>query len=312
MKHRPCPFCAGEHSTVFGERGGVWVRCKICRSVFRDITNEKFEQLHGEAFQDTGFVDSIVATTGLEPASMRWERLSLPGASLLEIGPGTGHLLAAAHKAGRSVTAVESSEVHRAFIRDTWGIHSLYPEISAIPDGLVFDAIVAVNVLEHVYDITGFLRSVMARLAPGGVCYLSTVNAASVEAALLRNWWSMCKEHDHVSFPSPDGMARAAQAADLRTERVWSSELPFELPISALVAARDWARTRRAPSGAASGGHVTRSPAVGTDTAPKARLARFYSISAPYDPTSRLLGALGRAATVKARLRPGERTQASN
>jgi 2-polyprenyl-3-methyl-5-hydroxy-6-metoxy-1,4-benzoquinol methylase len=280
--------------------------------VFQDITVDKFEQLHGEAFQDTQFVDSIVAVDGLEFASRRWEELSLPGTSLLEIGPGAGHLLAAAHKAGRSVTAVESSEVHRNFIRDTWGISSVYADIAAVPHGLSFDAVVAINVLEHVYDITSFLRSVTKVLAPGGVLFVSTVNAVSLEAALLRNWWSMCKEQDHVSFPSLNGLARAAQAANLRTERIWSSELPFELPVSALVAARDWARARRGPSGAESNGRLAGSPAEGFDPAVKARLARFYSISARFDPTSRLLGALGRAATVKVRLRPAEDARLSS
>ncbi len=281
-----------------------------CRSVYRDIAAGKFEQLHGEACQDTRFVDSIVAAVGLEPASARWEELALPGTSLLEMGPGTGHLLAAAHKEGRSVAAVESSEVHRAFIRDTWGIRSLYPDITAVPDGLSFDAVVAINVLEHVYDITTFLCSITKLLAPDGVLFVSTVNAASLEATLLRNWWSMCKELDHVSFPSPKGMTRASQAANLRTERVWSSELPFELPISTLVAARDWARARCGSSGGTSDDYLAESSTDGVDAASKARLARFHSISAPFDPTSRLLGAWGRAATVKARLRPAERVRA--
>jgi hypothetical protein len=113
----------------------------------------------------------------------------------------------------------------------------------------------------------------------------------------------MCKEHDHVSFPSPDGIARAVRASDLRAERVWSTELPFEFPISALVTARDWAQARRGPSDAESSGLSAEGAVEGTDVS-MARLARFYSISARFDPTSRLLGALGRAATVKARLRP--------
>ena len=280
--------------------------------MFRDITADKFGQLHGEAFQDTRYVDSLVAAHGLEAASRRWESLSLPGTSLLEIGPGTGHLLAAAQKVGRSVTAVESSEVHRKFIHDTWGIHSLYPDIAAVPPGLSFDAVVAINVLEHIYDIVGFLRSVTKVLAPNGALFVSTVNAISMEATLLRNWWSMCKEHDHVSFPSPDGLMRAAQAIGLRTERMWSSELPFELPVSALVAARDWARARRGLSGAGSDGHVAGSPAEGFNPASQARLVRFYSISSRFDPTSRLLGALGRAATVKVRLRPVEHARSRN
>ncbi len=271
--------------------------------MFQDITAEKFGQLHHEAWQDTRFVDSIVATSGLEPASARWGELSLPGTSLLEIGPGTGHLLAAAHKAGRSVTAVESSEIHRTFIRDTWGINSLYPDITAMPQDLSFDAVVAINVLEHIYDIASFLRSIKRVLAPNGTLFVSTVNAASLEATLLRNWWSMCKQHDHVSFPSPDGMARAAEALGLMAERVWSSELPFEFPVSALVATRDWARAHRRSLDATADSRLAGSSVESTD-ASKARLARFYSIGARFDPTSRLLGTFGRAASIKARLRP--------
>ena len=247
-------------------------------------------------------MDATVAAVGLEPTSARWDKLSLPGKSLLEIGPGTGHLLAAAHKAGRSVAAVEPSRVHRTFIHDTWGIDSLYHDIAGVPAGLLFDAIVAINVLEHVYDITSFLGSITKVLAPNGVLFVSTVNATSLEAGLLRGWWSMCKEHDHVSFPSSDGLAHACQTTNLRTERVWSSELPFELPISALVAARDWTRARRSPLSVASDSHMAGSHAESVDAAVKSRLAHFYSISAPFDPTSRLLGRLGRAATVKARL----------
>lgn len=306
MSRRPCPFCCNESFHVFGIREDSWVRCRSCRSVFLDITAERFTQLHGEAFQDTRFVDSHIAASGFEPRNELWDELALPGTSLLEIGPGTGHLLAAAHRAGRSVTAVESSEVHRTFIRETWGIHSLYPDIAAVPHGVSFDAVVAINVLEHVYDIASFLRSIAEVLAPNGVLFVSTVNAASLEAALLRSWWSMCKEHDHVSFPSPDGMVRAAGAANLQAERVWSTELPFELPVSALVAARDWARARRGASIVVSDSHLAGSPTERVDTASKARLARFYSISGQFDPTSRLLGALGHAATVKARLRLSE------
>ena len=224
MKHRSCPFCSDKSSITFGARGGIWVRCKNCRSVFRDVTADKFEQLHGEANKDARFVDATVAAVGLEPTSARWDKLSLPGKSLLEIGPGTGHLLAAAHKAGRSVAAVEPSRVHRTFIHDTWGIDSLYPDIAAVPAGLLFDAIVAINVLEHVYDITSFLGSITKLLSANGVLFVSTVNAASLEAGLLRGWWSMCKEHDHVSFPSPDGISHACQTSNLRAEQVWSSD----------------------------------------------------------------------------------------
>jgi SAM-dependent methyltransferase len=306
MSYRPCPFCSSESSTRFAISDGVWVKCKACRSVFQDITADAFEHFHGEAFQDSGFTDVFVAARGLEPTSALWKELSLPGTSLLEIGPGSGHFLAAAHKAGRSVTAVESSEYHRTFIREAWGIESVYPDFSAIPKGQTFDAIVSINVLEHVYDVVGFLESMAGVLAPDGVIFISTVNAVSLEASFLRTRWAMCKPPDHVSFPSPKGMVQAARATGLRPERVWSTELPFEFPISTLVAARDWAKARHDRGCAASD-----SGSVGTlNAASKARLARFTAMSTRFDPTSRMLGALGRAATVKALLRP-DRTLAA-
>jgi SAM-dependent methyltransferase len=302
MSRRSCPFCLGKPtSRAFGGRDGVWIRCTNCRSVFRDVAADKFGQLHDHAIDSVDGLDATVAACGTEPDTSLWHELALPGTSVLELGPGGGHLLAAAHEAGCTVAAVEPNEYDRTFIRDTWGIHSLYPDIAAVPTGRSFDVVVAKNVLEHVYDITGFLRSVRGVLAQNGVLFVSTVNAISLEAVVLRNWWSMCKVHDHVSFPSPRGMVLAARAAGLQPERIWSSELPFEFPVSALVAARDWTRARRGLPGSAP--HPSASLAPGGKTVSKAQLAHFYAVSGSFDPTSRLLGALGRAATVKARLR---------
>jgi SAM-dependent methyltransferase len=209
------------------------------------------------------------------------------------------------------VEAVESSALHRDYIRDTWGIGTLYATMEEIPDGRAFDAIVAINVFEHIYDIVAFLRAVRKVLAPGGTLYLSTPNALSLEAAVLRSWWAMCKVHDHVSFPSSAGLALAAQASGLRIERIWSAGLPFEFPVSALIAARDRSRTRRGPGPATAGSEATAGSQATAGGAPepgkvnpgaKAALARFYSAAAPFDPVYRLRGALGRAGSLKARL----------
>lgn len=274
--------------------------------MFRDITPDRFQQIHGDAFQDSEYLESSVALTGQQPSGALWKALSLPGTSVLEIGPGSGHLLAAAQRAGCSVEAVESSKLHRNYIRDVWGIGSLYATIDEVPDDRSYDVIVAVNVFEHVYDIAEFLHFIRKALAPGGTFFLSTPNGLSLEATVLGSWWPMCKVHDHVSFPSPVGVRLAARGSGLRVERVWSTELPFEFPVSALAAVRDRVSARRgaretngdcrvqAPAGPADAGSV--------NPAARSALARFYSAAGPFDPTSRLLGTLGRAASVKARL----------
>jgi SAM-dependent methyltransferase len=258
-------------------------------------------------------IDSTLAFAGQRPLRALWELLARPGSAVLEIGPGSGHLLAAARQAGCSVTAVESSKVHRDFIRDVWGIESVYAAIDELPGGLAFDTVVAINVFEHIYDVPAFLSAVRRVLVPGGTCYLSTPNALSLEAALLRTWWSMCKVHDHVSFPSAAGLATAALESGLRVRRVWSTGFPLEFPVSALTAARDLVRARhlagRHPAGgnppgsgqpgaAAVGGSVR----AGGPASGKAALANFYATAALFDPGYRVLGALGRAGSLKAKL----------
>ena len=307
MHGRECPFCHCGSSRTVGIRIDVWVKCRNCRSVFRDITPARFQQIHDEAFQDSEYIESSLALTGHGPSSALWDALSLPGESVLEIGPGSGHLLAAAGQAGRSVEAVESSKIHRDYIRDVRGISSVYETLDEIPAGRTFDAIVAINVFEHIYDIAAFLGAIRKLLAPGGTFLLSTPNAASLEATMLGSWWTMCKVHDHVLFPTPAGLAVAAREGGLRVERVWSAGLPFEFPVSALAAARDWRRARRGAEKAADHGRVQalQGPTATVGHAnPRlnSALARFYSVAGPYDPARRLLGALGRAGTVKARL----------
>lgn len=283
------------------------MRCLNCRSIFRDITPARFDQIHHEAFQDNGHIESSLAFAGDRPQHARWDLLALPGRRVLEIGPGSGHLLAAAKEAGRDVAAVESSAVHRDYIRSTWDISPVYATMDEIPAGHTFDTVVAINVFEHVYDIAAFLSAVRKVLAHGGMFYLSAPNARSLEASMLGTWWPMCKVHDHVSFPSPAGLAIAAQQSGLRVGRIWSAGLPFELPVSALAAARDRGLARRGaikPGGQdALAAPVCTSGNQNSRPGAKTALARFYAAAGPFDPARRVLGALGRAGTVKAQLR---------
>jgi 2-polyprenyl-3-methyl-5-hydroxy-6-metoxy-1,4-benzoquinol methylase len=304
MSSRGCPFCHSKSSHVIGTRADVWARCRNCRSIFRDITSASFKQIHEEGFQDTACIDSTIAFASQRPLRALWDLLALPGSAVLEIGPGSGHLLAAARQAGCVVTAVESSKVHRDFIRDAWGIRRVYATLDEVPAERAFDTIVAINVLAHIYDIVAFLGAIRRMLAPGGTCYLSTANALSLEATVLGPWWSVCKVHDHVSFPSAAGLATAALESGLRVGQIWSTGLPFEFPVSALVAARDRARTVRVSGAhAAAAGAVTLAPpARGRQLRRTTTLTNFYSAAALFDPGYRVLGALGRAGSLKARL----------
>ena len=304
---RECPFCGSGVAQRFGDPlGAEFVRCRSCRSIHRDLDHDAFQRLHDEAFEEDDLLDRVVAGHGTEPVIEAWDRLDLPGSTVLEIGPGAGHLLAGAASRQRTVMAVETSARHRAFIRQAWGIETLFASVDDIPTGLAVDTILAVNVLEHVYDISSFLVSIRRHLVPGGIFFFSTPNAEALVCSLARTMWSMFKEPDHVSFPSRAGVGVAASEAGLIVERVWSSEMAFETPVGLGVAARDLWRERHL---AAVGGLSTTDPAghpgaTATGGGGSRALARLNTARwARYEPSSVVCGRLGRAGTVKAVLR---------
>lgn len=304
---RNCPFCESSNARRFGaRRGATFLRCASCRSIYRDVEYQAFERLHVEAFEEDEFLDRVIASLGTKPATEAWDRLELPGTTVLEIGPGAGHLLAGAAARQRGVIAVESSARHRAFIEQTWGIKAIFPSMEDIPADLTVDTILAINVLEHVYDVASFLASIGKHLVPGGLFYFSAPNADALVCSVVRTMWSMFKEPDHVSFPTSASIRAAASKAGLIVEQVWSAEMALETPVGLAVAGRDRWRERGVAgdlvASTSSRGTGPRTENIGGRGS--RALARLDSARwARYEPSSVACALLGRAGTIRARLR---------
>ena len=90
----------------------------------------------------------------------------------------------------------------------------------------LFDAILASDVLEHLYDAEDVLARAVTRLRPGGAVVLSLPNIANVYvfAQLLLKTWprrdSGIFDRTHVRFFARRDMVRLLQGAGLRVLRV--------------------------------------------------------------------------------------------
>jgi SAM-dependent methyltransferase len=308
---RSCPYCDSKEGRLFGHRlGHRIVRCSACGSLFKDLTPDEFTDLHAHAFTDRIFIDGIVAVNAHKPDIRTWRQFAplLSPGPVLEVGPGSGHVLAAARDDGREVYGLESSAVHRDFIRKTWGIDTLVDS----PESLAavappFGSVLAFNTIEHVYDLETMFRFLGDRLRPGGTILVSTCNADCAILPVVGPYWAMLKVPDHVSIPSAEGLRRLGARTGLAAERVWTGEYPLETPIGILVAARDWLRERRAPA------HETPTPngAAAQDPASSARSAgrgaltqrrivrRVMDLARGIDPSHRLTARFGRAAAIR-------------
>lgn len=135
--------------------------------------------------------------------------------SVLDVGAGTGLMVEAARRRGLSSEGVEPShravaDAQRRGIALHQGLHP-HPALAT----RTFDLVTAVDVIEHVTDPLGLLRSLAASLSPDGWLVVTTPDVDSIAARLLpRRWWHF--RLAHVSFVSPRAMAVAAERVGLR------------------------------------------------------------------------------------------------
>jgi SAM-dependent methyltransferase len=79
-----------------------------------------------------------------------------------------------------------------------------------------FDVVTAIEVLEHALDPVAELREIADLLAPSGVLFLTTGNAAPFRSRLLK--WQYVQPDVHVGYFEPETLARALSTAGLEPE----------------------------------------------------------------------------------------------
>jgi SAM-dependent methyltransferase len=148
---------------------------------------------------------------GFQEAIEHWLGDRLRGAALLEIGCGTGHLLAALAEAGAAAEGVEPDPRCRAAMQRQ-GIPVTTAEFEDFRAPHVYNCIVHYCVLEHAVDPAAFLEAQRALLAPGGRIILAVPDCG---AAIAQGDISIFI-HQHWSYFSDDSLRRLAGAAGLQ------------------------------------------------------------------------------------------------
>ncbi len=171
-------------------------------------------------------LDWAVARLALAFGRDRRAARPLEGLRLLDVGCGGGLLSEPLARLGAAVTgidptpgAVAAARAHAARA----GLVLDYREAAAEDlAGESFDAVLALEVVEHVEGRDAFLATLAGLLRPGGLLLLSTLNrtlrsyAMAVLGAerLLR--WLPPGTHDWRRFPTPEELEAALRGAGLR------------------------------------------------------------------------------------------------
>ncbi len=135
----------------------------------------------------------------------------LPGARVVEVGPGDGSFAALATDAGMQVAIVERTEEACAHLSDLLGVEAV---CSSSPESVLghfgsIDAIVAWHVLEHLPCPREFLEASAAALRPGGLLVIAAPNPRATTFRIMGARWPHLDAPRHHSLPDPRGIARA-------------------------------------------------------------------------------------------------------
>ena len=174
-----------------------------------------------------GFIrDRIAVHFGRDPLAER----PLEGLRLLDVGCGGGLLCEPLTRLGARLTGIDALEQSikvAALHAAESGLDIDYRHTTAeglARDGESFDAVLNMEVVEHVADLSAFLEASAALVKPGGAMVLATLNRtpkafllAVLGAEYLLRWLPR-GTHDWRKFRRPSELAAILRRCDLEVE----------------------------------------------------------------------------------------------
>ena len=214
-----CPVCGGERPRRVVERfrNGAFAECVACgvhfaetkgadlRAYYRDIWSdgnlgcdpyaEKVAAAH-----DPEKLEDLLSTVPRFRWAVRQLRRLSRGARVLDAGCGEGAVLWAARQLGFDPHGCDLAEPAVRLARGLVATENVHVgTIDDLPDASgSFDAVIALEVLEHLPDPRAFLERAAALLKPSGTLLLSMPNRYRVFAVLKR---ALGKPHSSTDYP---------------------------------------------------------------------------------------------------------------
>jgi 2-polyprenyl-6-hydroxyphenyl methylase/3-demethylubiquinone-9 3-methyltransferase len=159
---------------------------------------------------------------------------------VLDLGCGGGLVCEPLARAGAQVVGVDASPGNLAAAQAHAAAAGLRVDYrlgephGALPDGELFDVVLALEVVEHVSDVPGFVAAAARHVAPGGLMFASTIDRS------FKSWLFAIVGAEYVlrllprgthrwrQFVRPAELAAAAASAGLqRTDLRGMRYLPF-------------------------------------------------------------------------------------
>lgn len=244
----PCNLCGMDVATLLYEvrgkrRGGVYldgifrpmagleriVRCQRCGLIY---VNPRLAPAPGlcsySAEEESAYFQATKAARKISNSLLLQQIELLVGGAgrLLDVGCGDGLLLTQAQSRGWESWGLEVSAALVAQIHARHDLKHVYHGTlgaAAYPSAF-FDAVLLVNVIEHLRDPAGTLAEVARVVRPGGIVAVHTPNAGGLEARWRGPAWHHFEPLEHFYYFDRNTLGQLLEKSGL--EVVCSFALP--------------------------------------------------------------------------------------
>jgi len=217
-----CPYCKTD-ATEHWRKLSFW-KCPSCRLIFRyplpekDHIVELYEDSWTSPFENRSETGGTSLTLALIYARKLADTLELKdfrGLRILDFGAGRGDALTALSELGADVYGVEpfgyESLIERGF--------KMFRTLDEIPEGLTFDGIITMDVVEHLTSPWDEIKRLDSLLNTGGFLYISTPNADSLRAKIEGDKWREAMRPGHFVLFTGDSLEKMLDRAGCKNRK---------------------------------------------------------------------------------------------
>ena len=203
-----CLACGSKRYRLVGSKNQfeLW-QCSHCGTIFtrNPVAPEMLEDLYDHYYDAARFEIPPVVAQSLERQVLVFEAFRATS-RILDIGFGEGGLLQIAEKYGWQCYGTEISPRSLEYGEERGWI--VTDKAADDPRFLLqsFDVVTMIELLEHVPNPREILQAAVRWLRPGGLLYLTTPNAKSLNQRVLGLEWSVVSPPEHLALWTPKGV----------------------------------------------------------------------------------------------------------